>query len=142
MPPNDEPVPLEWMGCSCGCRFCAYGVRSPISPLKPEQRRIHVPNRLGGSRSCAFLASASWAASLNQIGLGMLARQLRDMPPGIHETRLTSALADGGSIPCAGMMSLCQVGKSGESHVTRSRRRRDRGLYRQSDQLLKGCDSL
>ena len=42
----------------------------------------------------------------------------------------------------AGMMSLCQVGKSGESHVRRSLRRRDRGLYRQSDQLLNGCDGL
>lgn len=37
-----------------------------------------MPNRLGGLRSCAFLASASWA-SLNQIGLGVRARQLRDM---------------------------------------------------------------
>ena len=44
--------------------------------------------------------------------------------------------------PFAGMMSLCQVGKSGESHVRRSLRRRDRGLYRQSDQLLNGCDGL
>ena len=39
-----------------------------------------MPNRLGGLRSCASLASASWA-SLNQIGLGVRARQLRDMPP-------------------------------------------------------------
>ena len=44
--------------------------------------------------------------------------------------------------PCAGMISLCQLGKSGESHVRRSLRRRDRGLYRQSDQLLNGYDGL
>ena len=139
-------MPLEWMGRSCECRFCAYGVRSPNSSLKPKHRRIHMPNRLGGSRSCASLASASWA-SLNQIGLGMLARQLRDMPPAYagnkaDKTRLTSALADGGPTRCAGMLPLCQVGKSGESYVKRSLRRRDRGLYRQSDQLLNGCDSL
>ena len=38
--------------------------------------------------------------------------------------------------------SLCQVGKSGESHVRRSLTRRDGRLYRQSDQLLNGCDGL
>ena len=42
----------------------------------------------------------------------------------------------------AGVMSLCEVGKSGESHLRRSLRRRDGGLYRQSDQLLNGCDGL
>lgn len=68
------------MGCSCGCVcVCECGSRSPIGPLKPKRLRIHVPNGFGGLRSCASLASASWA-SLNQMGLGVRARQLRDIP--------------------------------------------------------------
>jgi hypothetical protein len=66
------------MGCSWVWRVCACGARSRISPLKPRRRRTHVPNRLGRLRSCASLASASWA-SLNQMGLGVRARQLRAM---------------------------------------------------------------
>jgi hypothetical protein len=72
------------MGCSCRCWVCACGECSPISPLKPKRRRIHVPNRFGGLRSCASLASASWA-SLNQIGLGVPARQLRYMSSAYSE---------------------------------------------------------
>jgi hypothetical protein len=93
------------MGRSCVWRVCACGARSRISPLKPRRRSTHVPNRLGRLPSCASLASASWT-SLNQMGLGVRARQLRamrgqrivivEMTPSLVETAVRCANAPAG----------------------------------------------
>jgi hypothetical protein len=98
----------RWMGRSCGCRLCACGGRTLKSPLYPSRRRTHLPNRPGGLRNSASLASASWL-SVNQIALGMRACQIRAIRQRIQEIGRLARLKSGR--PFAGTWPTSWSGK-------------------------------